>query len=44
MKDKELYKQILGLPSPWQVANVELHVEKEEVDIEIIYNSKKPLS
>lgn len=41
MKDKELYRQILGLSSPWEVAKVDLDIEDDEVDIEIIYKSNK---
>jgi transposase len=41
MKDKNLYKQILGLSLPWEVTNVDLNIEDEEVDIEISYNSDK---
>lgn len=33
MQDTALYDQILGLRSPWSVANVELSVEGERVDV-----------
>lgn len=33
MRDKELYTQILGIRSPWQVADVELSVEAGEVKV-----------
>ena len=33
MRDKELYTQILGIRSPWQVAEVELSVEAGEVKV-----------
>jgi transposase len=33
MRDVELYRQILGLPEPWTVARVELHVKEQRVDI-----------
>lgn len=33
MRDKELYKQILGIRSPWQVADVELSVGAGEVKV-----------
>ena len=41
MKDKNLYKQILGLSGPWEVTKVDLNIEDEEVDIEISYRSDK---
>ena len=31
MRDKDLYAQILGLQSPWQVREVALHLEEGEV-------------
>ena len=33
MRDKELYTQILGIRTPWQVADVELSVEAGEVKV-----------
>jgi hypothetical protein len=33
MRDTELYKQILGLESPWYVSRVELKVAEQRVDI-----------
>ena len=33
MRDKELYTQILGIRSPWQVADVGLSVEAGEVKV-----------
>lgn len=33
MRDKELYTQILGIRSPWQVADVELSLEAGEVKV-----------
>ncbi|MFQ5659123.1 MAG: ISL3 family transposase, partial [Gammaproteobacteria bacterium] len=33
MRDKELYKQIMGIHSPWEVTEVELSVEAEEVRV-----------
>lgn len=35
MRDKDLYAQILGIESPWQVANVELRVSEEEVVVHV---------
>ncbi|NOX90178.1 MAG: transposase family protein [Calditrichaeota bacterium] len=43
MNDKELYRQILGISGPWEVAKVDLNIEDEKVDIEIIYKSNKAL-
>jgi len=33
MRDKELYTQILGIRSPWKVADVELSVEDGEIKV-----------
>jgi transposase len=33
MRDTELYRQLLGLESPWTVARVELAVETQRVDV-----------
>jgi transposase len=33
MRDKELYTQILGIRSPWRVADVELSVSAGEVKV-----------
>jgi transposase len=33
MRDTELYRQILGIESPWTVSRVELSMEKRRVDI-----------
>ena len=33
MEDKQLYSQLLGLSSPWQVNSVTLDIEKEQVDV-----------
>ena len=33
MRDKDLYAQILGIKSPWQVAAVELSVSEGEVTV-----------
>ncbi len=35
MRDKDLYAQILGIKSPWQVADVELNVSKGEVTVQV---------
>lgn len=35
MRDKELYKQILGVQSPWEVTEVELSVEAGEVTVHV---------
>jgi transposase len=35
MQDRELYRQILGIESPWSVERVELQVEKGEVHIHL---------
>lgn len=33
MRDKELYRHLLGLTSPWRVDRVELNVEEKRVDV-----------
>ena len=35
MRDKDLYAQILGIKSPWQVAGVELDVSAGEVTVQV---------
>ena len=35
MRDKDLYAQILGIKSPWQVTDVELNVSKGEVTVQV---------
>jgi len=35
MRDKDLYAQILGIKSPWQVSSVELDVPKGEVTVQV---------
>jgi len=35
MRDKELYAQILGIKSPWQVSSVELALPKGEVVVHV---------
>jgi len=35
MRDKELYAQILGIKSPWQVTDVELSVPEGEVTVQV---------
>jgi transposase len=35
MRDKELYAQILGIKSPWQVADVDLALAKGEVTAQV---------
>jgi transposase len=39
MNDTELYRQILGIESPWQVARVELNVADEAVRVFVEYNA-----
>ena len=35
MKDRDLYAQILGIESPWQVRDVELHLNEGEVVVHV---------
>lgn len=39
MRDKDLYAQILGLRSPWQVTDVELNVAAGEVKVYVEYEA-----
>lgn len=39
MDDKELYRQILGVVTPWAISRVKLDMEKQEVDIFLEYPS-----
>jgi len=41
MKSKELYQQILGIEYPWEVRDVELYLENEEIYIKVDYASNK---
>jgi len=41
MNDKELYNQILGIVTPWEVSEVALNLLDSEVKVIIIYNSTK---
>ena len=33
MQDKDLYSQVLGLKKPWQVKDVRLNLEGQEIDV-----------
>ncbi len=35
MRDKELYRHVLGLPAPWDITNVELNNQSQEVVIKM---------
>ena len=35
MQDRELYRQILGIETPWFVESVELELEEEEVHVHL---------
>jgi transposase len=41
MNDTQLYKQILGISSPWKVRDVILDTEKEEVGVFVEYRSNQ---
>jgi transposase len=41
MNDKDLYAQILGIVSPWEVSEVDLNLLDSEIRIRIIYKSRK---
>ena len=40
MLDKELYKQVLNLPSPWEVYDVILQAEHEEIVVKVRLTNK----
>ena len=40
MQDTELYRQILGLPAPWRVANVQLNAEEQTVHVTVDYDAE----
>jgi len=33
MNDKELYRQILGVVSPWEITRIDLNMDKQQVDV-----------
>ncbi|QEG21031.1 hypothetical protein [Mariniblastus fucicola] len=35
MQDTELYQQILGIESPWEVSNVDLNMELGEIVVSV---------
>lgn len=37
MNDKELYRQILGVVSPWEITRIDLNMDKQQVDIYLEY-------
>lgn len=39
MNDKELYRQILGVVSPWEITRIDLNMDKQRVDIYLEYPS-----
>ena len=43
MRDKDLYAQILGLGSPWQVQEVALHLDRGEVIVHVQHDPGIPL-
>ena len=43
MRDKDLYAQILGIKSPWQVSSVELNAVQGEVTVEVARESGSKL-
>ncbi len=42
MTDTELYRQLLGLASPWQVSHVELNVLQQQVRVHVTYDFHQP--
>lgn len=40
MQDRELFARILGLESPWEVADVQLDMETQEVRLEVVFTGK----
>jgi transposase len=41
MKDTSLYQRILGIEDPWEVSNVHLDIEKEEIEVILLYKASK---
>jgi len=39
MKDTELYSQILGINSPWFVAEIEMKMEEGEIFVHLAYDN-----
>jgi transposase len=37
MNDKELYRQILGVVSPWEITRIDLNIDKQQIDIYLEY-------
>ena len=35
MRDKELYRKILGIESPWEVESVQLNIKEGRVDVKL---------
>jgi len=42
MRDKELYRRILGIEEPWGVADVELQLERGEVLVHVVNREQRP--
>ena len=40
MQDKELYRHLLGLESPWSVAEVKLDVERQQIDVHVEHSEE----
>ena len=43
MRDRRLYERILGLPEPWRVSDVQLHVEATEVIVQVAMRGQPEL-
>lgn len=43
MRDTELYAQILGVRSPWEVTSVDLRLEAGEVEVDVVHASPESL-
>jgi len=42
MEDKELYQHILGLETPWSVAEVKLDLDQQQIDIHVSHPVLRP--
>ncbi|MFT5125040.1 MAG: hypothetical protein ACI9QL_000205 [Candidatus Omnitrophota bacterium] len=40
MKDVQLYQALLGIESPWKVADVQMSVAAEEIEVEVTCTQK----
>lgn len=44
MRDRELYAQLLGIQTPWEVDDVALHLEEGEVHVMVSHDARRELA